>query len=100
MGVLKSFFARGVGNSHIKKFPGGFAGGVWSGLELTDTLTPGITLIWSLTLVNASFEVHLKIPGHQYKNIQVILILCIGFLVICLRAIICLYTIRPWNFMS
>ena len=39
MGVLNSSFARGVGNSPIKKIDGGFArgGGGWSGLELTDT---------------------------------------------------------------
>ena len=33
VGVLNSFFARGVGNSPIKKI----ARGGWSGLELTDT---------------------------------------------------------------
>ena len=37
MGVLNSFFERGVGNSPIKKLPGGSAWGGWSGLELTDT---------------------------------------------------------------
>ena len=35
MGVLNSFFARGVGKSPIKKIAWG---GGWSGLELTDTL--------------------------------------------------------------
>ena len=38
MGVLNSFFARGVGNSPIKKIALGGGGGGWSGLELTDTL--------------------------------------------------------------
>ena len=48
-GVLNSFFARGVGNSPIKKLPGGFAGG-WSGLELTDTLIRNY--FWSLECSN------------------------------------------------
>ena len=38
VGVSNSFFARGVGNSPLKKLPVGFARGGWSGLELTDTL--------------------------------------------------------------
>ena len=39
MGVLNSFFARGMENSPIKKIARGFCpGGGWSGLELTDTL--------------------------------------------------------------
>ena len=38
MVVLNSIFAPGVRNSPIKKLPGGFARGGWSGLELTDTL--------------------------------------------------------------
>ena len=38
MGALNSFFARGVGNSPIKKIARGFCpGDGWSGLELTDT---------------------------------------------------------------
>ena len=39
---FKLFFCAGVGSSPIKKLPGGLAppgGGVWSGLELTDTLS-------------------------------------------------------------
>ena len=36
-GGFKHFFARGVGNSPIKKVPRGFARGGWSGLGLTDT---------------------------------------------------------------
>ena len=39
-GGFELFFARGVGNSPIKKIARGFCrgGGEWSGLELTDTL--------------------------------------------------------------
>ena len=37
MGILNPF-CPGVGNSPIKRMLGGFARGVWSGLELTDTL--------------------------------------------------------------
>ena len=36
-GVL-NFFCPGGGEFPIKKLPGGFAQGGWSGLELTDTL--------------------------------------------------------------
>ena len=39
-GGFEPFFARGVGNSPIKKIVkggGGGGGGGWSGLELTDT---------------------------------------------------------------
>ena len=45
MWVLNSFLP-GVGNSPIKKLPGGFArrGGGWSGLELTDTLIKNTAL--------------------------------------------------------
>ena len=37
VGGFEFFFAWGVGNSPIKKLPGGFAPGEWPGLELTDT---------------------------------------------------------------
>ena len=40
MGVLNSFFVRGVGNSPIKKNDRGFCPAGWLGLELTDTLCP------------------------------------------------------------
>ena len=37
------FFARGMGNSPIKKIAREFCPGGWSGLELTDTLNPHIS---------------------------------------------------------
>ena len=54
MGVLNSFFARGVGNSPIKKFVRGFCPGGWSGLELTDTLDhqPDFYVSWIVLMAS------------------------------------------------